>query len=227
METFFRKHNSSGDSSDSWLESIRLEAERLHRESKGSHDWDHTLRVYRLCLRIGRAEGADMDVVRPAAYLHDIGRGAQDRSEGNVCHAEEGAAMAEKLTAPLPLTRAQKENIVHCVRTHRFRGGQVPRTLEAKVLFDADKLDSIGAVGVARAYLFAGEVGARLHNPNNDIENTRPYSEEDTGYREFKLKLCRIEDRIMTEEGKRLARERHEFMEIFFKRFLEEYEGKR
>ncbi len=227
METPVGKNNRPGDSSGDWLESVRREAERLHLESRGSHDWDHTLRVYRLCLHIGRVEGADMDVVRPAAYLHDIGRDAQDRSGGIVCHAEEGAAIAEKLTANLPLTPTQRENIVHCVRTHRFRGDRAPGTLEAKVLFDADKLDSIGAVGVARAYLFAGEVGARLHNPNNDLENTRPYSEDDTGYREFKLKLCRIKDRIMTDEGRRLAMERNEFMEIFFKRFLEEYEGMR
>jgi uncharacterized protein len=168
-----------------------------------------------------------MDVLRPAAYLHDIGRQAQDKMGGKVCHAREGAVMAEKMIACLPLSEAQKDNIVHCVRTHRFRGSQVPRTLEAKVLFDADKLDSIGAVGVARAFLFAGEVGAKLHNASQDIQNTLPYSVEDTGYREYKLKLCRIKDRIMTGEGKRLAKERHEFMDIFFKRFLEEYEGKR
>ena len=227
METPFREHNRPAVAVDSWLEIVRREAEKLHRESKGSHDWDHTLRVYRLCLRIGRVEGADMNVVRPAAYLHDIGRGAQDQSGGKVCHAREGAVLAKKLADLLPLTQAQKENIVHCVRTHRFRGNQIPLTLEAKVLFDADKLDSIGAVGVARAFLFAGEIGAMLHNPNNEIENTRPYSEDDTGYREFKLKLCRIKDRVITEEGKRLAKERHEFMEFFFKRFLDEIEGKR
>ena len=227
METAVRTTDSRVDPHENWLDDIRRESEKIHRGSKGSHDWDHTLRVYRLCLRIGRVEGADMDVLRPAAYLHDIGRRAQDEMGGKVCHAEEGAVMAKKLVANLPLSEAQRENIVHCVRTHRFRGSQVPRTLEAKVLFDADKLDSIGAVGVARAFLFAGEVGAKLHNASHDIENTLPYSEEDTGYREYKLKLRRVKDRIMTGEGKRLAKERHEFMDTFFKRFLEEYEGKR
>jgi len=113
------------------------------------------------------------------------------------------------------------------VRSHRFRGNDEPKTLEAKVLFDADKLDSIGAVGIARAFLFAGEVGAKLHNPDIRVENTLPYSKDDTGYREFKLKLSRIKDRILTTEGRKLAKERHEFMETFFKRFIEEYEGKR
>ena len=103
----------------------------------------------------------------------------------------------------------------------------MPQTDEAKVLFDADKLDAIGAVGVGRAFLFAGEVGARLHNPEIKVEDAKPYSENDTGFREFKVKLCKIRDRIMTEEGRRLANDRHDFMENFFKRFLEEYEGKR
>ena len=100
-------------------------------------------------------------------------------------------------------------------------------TPEARVLFDADKLDAIGAVGVARAFLFAGEVGARLHNAEETIEETESYSVEDTGYREFKVKLSKIRDRMLTAEGRRLAEERHVTMVEFFKRFLEEYEGKR
>ena len=92
-------------------------------------------------------------------------------------------------------------------------------------MFDADKLDAIGAVGVARAYLFAGEVGARLHSPEVNIEETLSYSVDDTGYREFRVKLINIKDRIMTTEGKRLANERHAYMVDFFERFLKEYEG--
>ena len=95
------------------------------------------------------------------------------------------------------------------------------------MLFDADKLDAIGAVGVARAYLFAGELGAMLHNPDVEPEEVKPYSKDDTGFREYKVKLCKIKDRILTGEGKRMAEERHAFMEEFFKRFQEEYEGAR
>ena len=168
-----------------------------------------------------------MDVLLVAAYLHDIGRGSQDDSNGAVCHAEEGTRMAEAIVAKLALSKDQKENILHCIRSHRFRGDRQPQTPEARVLFDADKLDAIGAVGVARAFLFAGEVGARLHNTRTRIEDTRPYSIDDTGYREFKLKLCKIKDRMQTKEGLKLADERHAFMEEFFKRFIEENEGKR
>jgi uncharacterized protein len=176
---------------------------------------------------MGPAENADMSVLGAAAYLHDIGRALQDASNGAICHAEKGAQMAEPMVAALPLSKKQKQNIIHCVRSHRFRSQHKPATTEAKVLFDADKLDAIGAVGVARAFLFAGEVGARLHNPDLDAESTRPYSIDDTGYREFKVKLSKIKARMLTAEGRKWASERHAFMDDFFNRFLAEYEGKR
>lgn len=209
------------------LNDIREIAKGHFSSARGSHDWEHTLRVCRLCERIGSAEGVDMEVLLIAAYLHDIGRASQDASNGAVCHAQKGAKMAESIVDKLFLSEKQKKNIIHCIRSHRFRGNHRPETKEAKVLFDGDKLDAIGAVGVARAFLFAGEVGARLHNPNMDIENTSSYSIDDTGYREYKVKLCKIRDRILTKEGRKLADERHTFMEEFFNRFLKEHGGER
>ncbi len=216
----------AGDSGD-WLAHIRRTAQGYFENARGSHDWEHTLRVHRLCRRIGPPEGADMRVLEAAAYLHDIGRAAQDAVNGSLCHAVRGAAMAQTLLAPLPLAPALKQNIVHCVRAHRFRDDHAPATVEARVLFDADKLDAIGAVGVARAYLFAGELGACLHNPNLAPEQTRSYSRNDTGYREYVVKLSRIRERILTGEGRRIAEERHRFMAEFFERFLAEYAGEK
>jgi uncharacterized protein len=115
--------------------------------------------------------------------------------------------------------------VVHCIRTHRFRRRAVPQTLEARVLFDADKLDSIGAVGIGRAFLFAGEVGARLHDKRIDVRKTKPYTEDDTAYREFLVKLGRVRGRIFTREGKRIAAERHRFMVDFFGRLNKETDG--
>lgn len=209
------------------IEIVKAHAEKLFIDASGSHDWDHTLRVCRLCERIGPVEGADMDVLLIAACLHDIGRYYQDASNGAVCHAEKGARIAWPIIKDLPLSEKQKENIIHCIKSHRFRGNHAPKSAEAKVLFDADKLDAIGAVGVARAYLFAGELGARLHSPEINVEEAKSYSKDDTGYREFKVKLNKIRNKILTEEGRKIAKERHSFMESFFKRFLEEYEGTR
>lgn len=205
---------------------IRRIAEQRFSGSPGSHDWEHTLRVHRLCRCIGPMEGADMMVLEAAAYLHDIGRSHQDASNGSVCHAVRGAEITRRIIDPLPLTAACKNNIIHSVRAHRFRDGHNPATVEARVLFDADKLDAIGAVGIARAYLFAGELGACLHNPHMPPDEARSYSRNDTGHREYIVKLSKIKDRMLTTEGRRMAQERHTFMTAFFSRFLDEYEGR-
>jgi uncharacterized protein len=206
---------------------IRRQARAHFSQAKGSHDWDHTLRVHRLCRHIGTAEGADLLVAEAAAYLHDIGRADQDRSNGHLCHAEKGAAMAREMLAAFPLSDRRRENIIHCIAAHRFRRGETPQTLEARVVFDADKLDAIGAVGIARAFLFAGELGARLHSPEIDVTQAPAYSVDDTGYREYLVKLSKIHERILTPAGRHLAEERHRFMAGFFDRFLEEYEGRK
>ena len=207
------------------IDRIRGEVEPIFARLRGSHDWEHTLRVERLCRQIGPREGADPLTLALAACLHDIGRHEQDQSRGAVCHAQRGAEMAAVILAAHGLAQSIQANVLHCIRSHRYRSGEHPQTIEAKVLFDADKLDAIGAVGVARAYLFAGEVGARLHNPDNDIDDTAPYSRDDTGYREYRLKLRHIKDRMLTVEGRRLAAARHRVMVAFFERFVAEIEG--
>jgi len=204
---------------------VREEAKAFFQSARGSHDWDHTERVYRLCLRIGREERADIGVLKLAALLHDIGREEEDRTNGRVCHGRSGAALAKKLLERHGLGRDAIRAVVHCIRTHRFRKGAVPQTLEARILFDADKLDSIGAVGIGRAFLFAGEIGARLHDKTIDVRKTKPYTREDTAYREFLVKLGRVKDRITTREGKRIAAERHRFMAAFFDRLNKETDG--
>jgi uncharacterized protein len=206
---------------------VACQAEALFAAAQGSHDWEHTLRVRRLAERIAQAEGADPTVVAIAAILHDIGRCKEKRHANDLCHAQRGAELALPLVMDLPLAASRRENILHCIRCHRFRGQEGPATLEAKVLFDADKLDAIGAIGVARAYLFAGELGAKLHNPDLDPTAAAAYSKEDTGYREYCVKLVKIKARMLTKEGRRLATGRHAFMVAFFNRFLREYTGER
>lgn len=210
---------------DLTIKDIKAFSMKSLSNSLGSHDWEHTHRVYNLCMHIGKVEGADMEVLKIAAYLHDVGRPYQDESKGSICHAEKGAELARPLLDKYHLPTKQKTNILHCILSHRFRGNRKPESLEAKVLFDADKLDAIGAIGIGRAYQFAGEVGAKFHNPYVQPEGTKPYTEEDTGYREFKLKLSKIKDRMLTREGRRMAEERHAFMERYFERFFQEYEG--
>ena len=204
---------------------IEAEARSFFRGARGSHDWDHTERVLLLALRIGKREKADLKVLRLAALLHDIGRAEEDRTNGRVCHSRRGADLAREILMRHGVDRRTVARVVHCIRAHRFRRQAAPRTLEAKVLYDADKLDSIGAVGIGRAFLFAGEVGASLHNKGADISKTKPYTRDDTAFREFVVKLSRIKDRLHTAEGRRIAAERHRFMVAFFDRLHKETDG--
>ncbi len=200
---------------------IREEAKKFFLGASGSHNFDHTERVYNLAVRIAEKEGADMETVKLAALLHDIARPEQDRTRGGICHAKRGAELAKALLEKHGFSGEKASNVLHCIESHRFRGDIEPKTLEARVISDADKLDSVGAVGIGRAFLFAGEVGAKLHNDGSGDE----YSENDTAYREFCMKLSKIRQRMLTEEGRRLAEERHDFMAGFFDRFKREIEG--
>lgn len=213
------------------IEIIIKEAAAFTREKmknlRASHGWDHVQRVYALSERIARAEGADIALVRLAALLHDIAREEEDRSGGGICHAEKGSLQAREFLMGRGLDGDRADQVAHCIITHRFRNNHVPQTPEARALYDADKLDSIGAIGIGRAFLFSGEVGAKLHNPDAEIEKTSAYSEEDTAYREFAVKLRFVKDRMLTDEGRRIAEERHEFMLLFFHQLDEEVRGLR
>ncbi|MCX6807361.1 MAG: HD domain-containing protein [Patescibacteria group bacterium] len=201
------------------------QAKKFFLGAKGSHDFDHTMRVLNLCRHIGKTEKANMEILEIAAVLHDIGRKHQDKCNGKICHAKIGAELAMKLLLKLNFDRKKIDQIIHCISTHRFRGEEIPISKEAKILFDADKLDSIGAVGIGRTFLFAGEVGARLHNKDVDIWKTKAYSKEDTAYREYMFVLKEIKNRMLTKEGKRIAEERHNFMVEFFDRLDREVDG--
>ena len=189
------------------------------------HGFHHVLRdLYRALLIAKTEEGVDYSVLIPSVLLHDIGFCSQDFQ--SVGHDVAGARLAQEILEGLGYDEETCRSVSHCIRAHKGKA-ETPQTLEAKILFDADKLDSIGAIGIARAFQFAGEVGAKFHNPDLSPEETRPYTQEDTGYREFKLKLSKVKDRLLTAEGRRMAEERHAFMEKYFERFFQEYEGEK
>ena len=208
------------------IAAVRSTAAAFFTGARGSHDWDHTHRVYRLCDRIASAEQADLDVVRIAALLHDIGRARQDTSSGSVCHAQVGARLAGPIVEELPLTERQKLNILHCISTHRFRGRQAPKTLEARVLFDADKLDAIGAIGIARAFAYGGHEGQRLwaEAPPDYVESLSTRHEH-TPVHEYQYKLRKIKERLHTSSARQVAEERHTFMVAYFARLDQEVQG--
>ena len=202
---------------------LEAEMRTILESASGCHDFDHTMRVLANARKLAALEsGADLTVVETAALLHDIGRPEEIRSKGRHCHARYGAEQAAALLEKHGCEPEFVSRVAACVRTHRFRGKLIPQTLEEKIVYDADKLDSIGAVGIGRAFYFAGREGARLHNTAEEAMNSAEYSREDSAYREYLVKLRHIEDRMLTGAGRELARERAAFMHEFFARLNDE-----
>lgn len=208
------------------FEKILSEARKYFKNARGSHDFDHVERVLKMALRIGKKEGTDLEILSLAAILHDVKRNDADKNKGKTDHAIIGADLAAEILRKYNYNEKTITAVQHCIAAHRYRSTVKPKTLEAKVLFDADKLDSIGAIGIGRAFLFAGELKAKLHNTrmsDTEILATKEFSKEDTAYREFLIKLRYIKSRMKTREGRRLAKERHAFMVEFFKKMKQEY----
>ena len=189
-----------------------------------AHDFDHVLRVTAMAERIARAEGADAAVVRAAALLHDVGRADASGRD----HAEVAAESALDLLRPHAPDKA--EAVAQAIRQHRFRSGPPPDSLEARCLFDADKLDAIGAIGAARAFAYAGVIGQRLW-----AEVAPDYAErfargatqpgEHSSNHEFVVKLSRLRERMTTRTGRAIAEERHSVMVSFYERLAREARG--
>lgn len=181
---------------DTGVEEVRsFVLDRLH--AHGAHGLDHTMRVTALCDRIGRKESADMKILISAALLHDISRPLEE-SDG-IPHEEEGARIAEKFLPSLHYSNVQIQGVVHAILTHRYRSSRLPETLEAKILSDADKLDAMGAVGIARAFMTAGERGGEMQDAMDHIND----------------KLIKLKDLMYTKTGKEIACERHRVLERF------------
>jgi uncharacterized protein len=163
----------------------------------GSHGLDHIERVTAMCERIGREEHADMEVLIPAALLHDIARPLE--KEQGIPHELEGARMAEAFLASIRYDARRIPAIAHAIRTHRFRSTEKPETLEARILSDADKLDAMGAIGIARTFMRAGEHGGTIHD----------------GLDHFRDKLLTLPGLMYTDTGRRIAAERSAILTRF------------
>ncbi len=192
---------------------------KAHLESAPKcHDFEHTMRVLHNARKLAaELPECDLHVVELGALLHDIARPEELAAQGRLCHAEKGAELAPEVLRTCGVTdKTLIERVKQCVRRHRYRDEVHPESLEEMIVFDADKLDSIGAVGIGRAFHFAGREGARLHNTAEEAMNSAAYSREDSAYREYLVKLRHIHERMMTAPGKRLAERLTRFMDDFF-----------
>ena len=194
-------------------------------DADSAHDFDHVLRVVAMADRIAQAEEADREIVRAAALLHDIGL-----DEGRAGHETSAANRAEEILREQGYAEVFCTAVAHAIESHRFRSGPAPQTLEAKVLFDADKLDAIGAIGVARAFAFGAHRGQKLWGAvppgySDQLDGVEADPRQHTAVHEFHVKLSKIKDRLFTVTGKQIADERHAFMVKFYQQLDREVQG--
>lgn len=187
--------------------SLQEEIEPLYDGKDPAHDFSHVLRVYRIARVIGEEEGADLQVVTLAALLHDAGSGPKLRNKSRESEKRRLAAVEEFLKRR-HLPDEVVERVLRAVEVHSFSKGIEPATLEEKVLQDADRLDAIGAVGIARVFLTGGALGRPFYNPEDPFCKKREPDDGLWNLDHFFKKLLLLEAGMHTETGRRIARRR-------------------
>lgn len=196
--------------------------------SDSAHDMEHVYRVLYNALEIAEScDDVDYDVLVSACLLHDIAR-AEQLSDPSICHALFGGDKAYRFLVENGFGEEFAERVRHCIRTHRFRSDNAPQTIEAKILFDADKLDAAGAVGIARTLVYKGTVGDPLYSLNADGSISDGTGDKAPSFfQEYRRKLQNIYDRFFTEKGAEMAKERQKAAEDFYSSIFGEVNGSR
>lgn len=203
-----------------------------------AHNFDHVMRVYDLALRLAENEDVNLDIIKAATLLHDIGGKREvDDSTGKTDHAIEGAKMAEPILSNLGYSNDMIKHIQDCIVSHRYRTENKPQTQEAKIVFDADKLETIGAIGVARAFTWIGRNNAHIYKKtdineyvkknlggkiNGRIQDKTKHSPQIS----WETKDKHILKYLHTKKAKQIAKDRIIFSKTFFKKLEDEINGK-
>lgn len=178
------------------------------------HDFDHTLRVYHMATHLAIEEGADLQIVQLAALLHDV----DDRKLSPETY--EGKLRAVNFLKENGLENEKIQEIIDIISRISFSAQlPPPESIEGKCVRDADRLDAIGAIGIARTFAYGGSRGRRMHDPEGVDKNS--------SIQHFYDKLLRLKDTIQTPAGRRMAEERDRFMRQFLEQFYGEWDGLR
>ena len=186
-----------------------------------AHDKEHVYRVLNVALQIAEQEGGvDFDVLIAACLLHDIGRPEQ-YADPSLCHAEVGAQKAYNFLVKNGFAPEFADKVKACINSHRFRGNNPPESLEAKILFDADKIDVTGTLGVARTLFWNGMFGEPLYSLDENGKVLDGAGEtEPSFFQEYRYKLEKVYDKIITATGKKIAEERRQSAVSFYNSML-------
>jgi len=209
------------------IEQIRQHVKNKFASEGTGHDWHHIERVTRNALLIAETEGGNLTLIELAALLHDI-----DDHKFNGGDLEAGARTARKLLSELGVDETVIEQVTHIIATVSYKGAHVhsvPSSLEGQIVQDADRLDAIGAIGIARAFAYGGSKHRAIYEPEQQPElheTAQAYISSGTHtVNHFYEKLLLLKNKMNTETGKRLAAERHDYMENFLAQFYREWNG--
>jgi uncharacterized protein len=204
------------------LEDLKRQAEKMLEGRDPGHDFEHIMRVYRNAELIGEGEGADMKVLLAAVLLHDLvvyPKGSSKRSKSS----DDSADLAEKILAKRGWPRDKIDRVSYCIRTHSYSKGIRPSSLEGKVLQDADRLDALGAIGIARTFSVGGSENRQFYNPDDPFCKTgREPQDWQWTLDHFQAKLLRLDKTMHTRTAKRMAKKRINFMKAFLKQMAKE-----
>ena len=193
----------------------------LEHAEDGAHDLSHLQRVWHNVRTLHAEEGGDLDVLLATVLLHDcvaVEKNSPLRSRASRMAAEKASALLATMNWPGIKIRA----VAHAIEAHSFAADIAPLTLEAKVMQDADRLDALGMLGVARTFYTAGRMGSALYDPQDPEAKVRDYDDQRFCLDHFQTKLLHLADGFQTTTGQRLARIRHERLKSFMELFKEE-----
>lgn len=197
--------------------------QKLKNESSG-HDYWHCFRVATLAEQIGRKYKADIFALKLAGFLHDIAS-LEDRQTHNIL----GAQRADRIMRDLKVDQKTREKVKLCILHHRYSGKEITNlSIEEKIIQDSDKIDVLGAIGIARIFAFAGKYDIPTHDPKikADPEKYLIVGHGSTAINHFQEKIFKVIDKMHTPMAKTIALEREKFMKTFLKKFFSEWEGK-
>ncbi len=193
-------------------------ARKWYRTDDPVHGLDHILRVRGLAIYLAQRTGADQRIVEAAALLHDAS-GGDAKQGGRASHHEASAKFAREVLNQEGWQSEDIERVVACIAAHRYRGGDNAVSLEAQVLYDADKLDVVGAFGAARTIAYAVEAGTPIYAPasqrflvSGELEPDEPHS----AYHEYLFKVHKVKDSLHTQAARELAENREEVLVALF-----------
>lgn len=212
--------------SDQLIDNTVAFVEETLKEAEGGHDWWHIYRVWKTAIRIGEKEGADMLIVQLGALLHDIADSKFHNGDETI-----GPRLAAEFLESQNVSKELIEKVQYIMKSISYKGGfnavENP-TIELQVVQDADRLDAIGAIGIARTFNYGGYKNRPLYDPTispKNYDNKEAYKSNNAPtINHFYEKLLLLKDKMNTETGKVLAEERHQFMLNFLEQFYKEWE---